>query len=57
MPEEWRKSIYEPNFTAHSGVLPSCRLELSLDLNDLKNGSRGRARTYNITVNSRALYH
>ena len=28
-----------------------------LNFNDLTNGSRGRARTYNITVNSRALYH
>jgi hypothetical protein len=28
-----------------------------LNINGLKDGSRGRARTYNITVNSRALYH
>jgi hypothetical protein len=31
--------------------------ELPLIVNDLNNGSRGRARTFNPTVNSRVLYH
>ena len=30
---------------------------LSLGINDFCNGSRGRTRTYNHTVNSRVLYH
>jgi hypothetical protein len=33
------------------------RLEKTLKRLGFLNGSRGRARTYNITVNSRALYH
>lgn len=31
--------------------------KLSLSSNDLRIGSRGRARTYNPPVNSRLLYH
>ena len=44
-------------FDLETGLLGGYQGSLSLEVNDIENGSRGRARTYNITVNSRALYH
>ncbi len=44
-------------FFWQSAVFRTFLDKLPLNFNDLINGSRGRTRTFNPTVNSRVLYH